>query len=245
MAPVFAQLVRRAPRAVARIERLAPALEAGMTFGFYEPPAIPGGDGIYHYSGNGIPDRLQTNAAPLIYHELVPGHHVAITRQAENDALPELRRRTFAFSAFNEGWAEYSAGLAEEAGLYDDPYDLYGWLAHQRFVAQRLVVDTGLNFHGWSLDQARAYMLANTLESEAQVASETLRYATDMPSQSLSYRMGFLKFRELREGAYHRLGEAFDLADFHEAILQQGCLPIEVLEQSLDEWVGEQLATAA
>jgi uncharacterized protein (DUF885 family) len=242
MRPIFAALIRHAPKAHARVERLAPALEAGMTFGYYEPPATPNADGIYHYSGHGIPERLQMNAASLIYHELVPGHHVAIARQTENLALPNLRRRTFAFSAFNEGWAEYSAGLAEEAGLYEDPYDLYGWLAHQRFVAQRLVVDTGLNFHGWSLEQARAYMLANTLESETQVASETLRYATDMPAQSLAYRMGFLKFRELRERARDRLGEAFDLADFHEAILEQGCLPIEVLECSLDGWADEQLA---
>ncbi|WP_337180852.1 DUF885 domain-containing protein [Sphingopyxis granuli] len=245
MAPVFAKLVRHAPKARARVERLAPALEAGMTFGYYDPPSTPGADGVYYYSGNGIPDRLQMNAAPLIYHELVPGHHVAITRQAENHLLPDLRRRTFAFTAFNEGWAEYSAGLAEEAGLYDDPYDLYGWLAHQRFVAQRLVVDTGLNFYGWSLEQARAYMLANTLESEAQVASETLRYATDLPAQSLAYRMGFLKFRELRDRARHQLGDAFDLAEFHECILEQGCLPIKVLERSLDGWADEQLAKAA
>lgn len=240
MAPVFNRLVRRAPHAHARIERLAPALEAGMTFGYYEPPAMPGADGIYYYSGKGIPDRLQLNAAPLMYHELIPGHHVAITRQGENEALPALRRRTFAFSAFNEGWAEYSAGLAEEAGLYDDPYDLYGWLAHQRFVAQRLVVDTGLNFYGWSLEQAQKYMLANTLESGEQVASELLRYSTDMPGQSLAYRMGFLKFRELRERVRGRLGAAFDLTDFHEAILEQGCLPLVVLEDVLDSWASEQ-----
>jgi len=245
MEPVFARLVRKVPRATARIQRLAPALEAGMTFGYYEPPPTPGADGIYHYSGNGIPERMQLNAAPLIFHELVPGHHVAIARQSENDALPDLRRRTFSLSAFNEGWAEYSAGLAEEAGLYEDPYDLYGWLAHQRFVAQRLVVDTGLNFHGWPLERARAYMRANTMESEAQIASETLRYATDMPGQALAYRMGFLKFREMRERVQARLGEDFDLADFHEAILDQGGLPLEVLEDALDSWDGEREPAAS
>lgn len=241
MAPVFARLIPKAPKATARVQRLAPELEAGMTFGYYEPPPTPGDDGVYHYSGNGIPDRLQLNAAPLIFHELVPGHHVHITRQGENEALPDLRRQTFASSTFNEGWAEYSAGLAEEEGLYDDPYDLYGWLAHQRFVAQRLVVDTGLNFYGWSRERAEAYMLANTLESPTQVASEILRYATDMPGQSLAYRTGFLKFRELRQTARDRLGDAFDIADFHEAILEQGCLPIAVLEASLAEWAAERL----
>lgn len=241
MAPVFATLVRKAPRSQPTVRRLAPELEAGMTFGYYEAPHSPGADGVYIYSGNGIPDRLQLNAAPLIFHELVPGHHVHITRQSENHELPAIRRQTFQFSAFNEGWAEYSAGLAEEAGLYEDPYDLYGWLSHQRFVAQRLVVDTGLNALGWSLDQAREFMAANTLESAPQIVSETLRYATDMPAQALAYRMGFLKFRELRQRARKRLGDRFDLADFHEAILEQGALPIEVLEESIDSWAEETL----
>lgn len=239
MAPVFDRIVRKPPRARAMVRRLAPELEAGMTFGFYEPPKDSGAEGTYFYSGKGIPDRLQMNAAPLIFHELVPGHHVHITRQQENDALPELRRRTFQFNAFNEGWAEYSAGLAEEEGLYDDPYDYYGWLSHQRFVAQRLVVDTGLNALGWTLDQAHAYMSANTLEKPEQVTSEILRYSTDMPAQALCYRMGFLKFRELRAKAKSTLGRKFDLADFHEAILDQGCLPLPVLAQSLDAWAEE------
>lgn len=239
MAPVFARIIRRSPRARPTVKRLAPELEAGMTFGYYEAPQDVGGQGTYFYSGNGIPDRLQLNAAPVIFHELVPGHHVHITRQQENDALPELRRRTFQFSAFNEGWAEYSAGLAEEEGLYGDPYDYYGWLSHQRFVAQRLVVDTGLNALGWTLDQAHAYMTANTLEKPEQVTSEVLRYSTDLPAQALCYRMGFLKFRELRARAQSTLGPKFDLADFHEAILDQGCLPLPVLERSLEAWADE------
>ncbi|HUB96467.1 MAG TPA: DUF885 domain-containing protein [Stellaceae bacterium] len=239
MAPVFGRIVSKPPRAKPTVKRLAPELEAGMTFGFYDPPKDVGGEGTYFYSGNGIPDRLQMNAAPVIFHELVPGHHVHITRQQENDALPELRRRTFQFSAFNEGWAEYSAGLAEEEGLYDDPYDYYGWLSHQRFVAQRLVVDTGLNSLGWTLERAHAYMSANTLEKPEQVTSEILRYSTDLPAQALCYRMGFLKFRELRAKARSALGPKFDLADFHEAILEQGCLPIPVLEQSLEAWADE------
>lgn len=239
MAPVFNRIVRKPPRAKPTVKRLAPELEAGMTFGFYDAPKDVGGEGTYFYSGKGIPDRLQMNAAPLIFHELVPGHHVHITRQQENDALPELRRRTFQFSAFNEGWAEYSAGLAEEEGLYGDPYDHYGWLSHQRFVAQRLVVDTGLNALGWTLDRAHAYMSANTLEKPEQVTSEVLRYSTDLPAQALCYRVGFLKFRELRARAKSVLGSQFDLADFHEAILDQGCLPLPVLEQSLEAWAGE------
>lgn len=242
MAPVFARIFRKAPRARASVKRLPAELEKGMTFGYYEPPKDVGADGVYFYSGNGIPDRMQVNAAALIFHELMPGHHVHISRQQEDEALPEIRRNLFVSFAFNEGWAEYASGLGDEEGLLDDPYDYYGFLSHQRFVAQRLVVDTGLNALGWTLDQAHAYMSANTLEAPEQVTSEILRYATDLPAQALCYRWGFLKFRELRAKAQERLGAKFDLADFHEAILDQGCLPIPVLEQSLAEWAEERAA---
>lgn len=245
MAPVFARMFRKAPRAKPTVKRLALELEAGMTFGYYDAPKEVGADGTYFYSGNGIPDRLQMNSGPLIFHELVPGHHVHITRQQENEALPELRRQTFMFGVFNEGWAEYASGLGNEADLFDDPYDYYGFLSHQRFVSQRLVVDTGLNALGWTLEQAHAYMSANTLEKPEQVTSEVLRYSTDMPGQALCYRWGFLKFRDLRAKAEARLGEKFDLADFHEAILDQGGLPIPVLEQSLAEWAEERAAVQA
>lgn len=242
MAPVFARIFRKAPRAKPMVKRLPVELEAGMTFGYYEPPKEVGGDGTYFYSGNGIPERMQLNAAALIFHELVPGHHVHITRQQENEALPEMRRTLFNSTAFNEGWAEYASGLGDEEGLVDDAYDHYGFLSHQRFVAQRLVVDTGLNALGWTLERAHAYMSANTLEKPEQVTSEILRYATDLPGQALCYRWGFLKFRELRAKAMAALGPKFDLADYHEAILDQGCLPIPVLELSLAEWAGERAA---
>ena len=240
MAPVFDRMFRKAPQSPAAVKRLPLALEAGMTFGYYQAPAEVGAEGVYYYSGNGIPDRMQMNAAALIFHELVPGHHVHLARQQENARLPEIRRNMPISTAFNEGWAEYASGLGEEAGLFDNPYDYYGFLSHQRFVAQRLVVDTGLNALGWTLDQAHAYMSANTLEKPDQVTSDILRYATDLPGQALCYRWGCLKFRELRAKAEAQLGPKFDLADFHEAILDQGCLPIPVLEQSLDQWARDQ-----
>jgi uncharacterized protein (DUF885 family) len=243
MAAVFPQFFRQRPRANGLLARLPREQEAAMTFGYYVPPREAGGDGTYFYSGNGIPDRLQLNRAALIFHELVPGHHVQIARQQENEGLPDIRRQLYSATAFVEGWAEYAASLAEEAGLYDDPYDLYGFLSHQRFVAQRLVVDTGLNALGWSLDEAHAYMSANTLEQPEQVTSEILRYATDMPAQALCYRMGFLKFRAVRDAARMALGPAFDLADFHEAILAQGTLPLPVLEANIADWARERAAS--
>jgi uncharacterized protein (DUF885 family) len=236
MLPRIPSLFERTPKAESDVARLAPELEAGMTYGHYRPPMYAGDKGIYYYSGFNLENRLQMNAAPLIFHELLPGHHFHIARQTELTDLPKIRREIFPFNAFNEGWAEYAASLGEEQGLYDDPYDLYGWLTHQRFVAQRLVVDTGMNALGWPLKKARAYMSANTLEGPAQVDSETLRYSTDLPGQALGYRWGFLKMRELRKRAQDNLGDRFDIRRWHEAILSQGGLPMTVLDQSLAEW---------
>ena len=114
-------------------------------------------------------------------------------------------------------------------GLYDDAYDLYGRLVHERFVSQRLVVDTGMNALGWTLERARAYMRKHTLEGEAQVASETLRYSTDMPGQALAYRLGYLAFMQLREDTRQRLGPRFDIRALHEAMLGEGALPLAAL----------------
>lgn len=236
MEALLPALIQQQPRARPTLCRLPPSLEVGMTFGYYDPPTAARDFGIYYYSGYGLEDRLQMNAASLMFHELIPGHHVQLARQFENTRLPDIRRHTLLFSSFTEGWAEYSAGLGEEFDAYSDPYDLYGWLAHQRFTAQRLVVDTGLNWRGWSLSQAREYMAANTLEAAPQIASETIRYSTDLPGQALSYRMGFQKFRALRKEAEQRLGRQFDLTEFHEAILSEGSLPPAVLQSSLTEW---------
>jgi len=224
------------PSAPHEVERLDPALEAGMSFGYYQTPTSAHPVGSYCYNGSGLDSRSQVNAAALIFHELVPGHHFHLARQAENDHLPEIRRQNIDNTAFNEGWAEYASGLAQEMGLYDDPYDWYGRLTQERFAAQRLVVDTGLNALGWPLAKARAFMKANTLESDTQIATETLRYSTDIPAQALTYGLGFLKFRSLRQKVEEALGRRFDIRAFHEAVLAPGALPFPVLEQLLGEF---------
>jgi uncharacterized protein (DUF885 family) len=232
------------PQAPYEVRRLDPALEAGMTYGFYEPPTPERPIGVYFYNGSGLATRSQLAAAALIYHELVPGHHFHIARQNENEALPELRRKGMNYSAYNEGWAEYASGLVREIGLYDDPYDLYGRLANERFLAQRLVIDTGMNVLGWSLEQGRQYMRANTLEGDAQIASETLRYSTDLPGQALAYRLGYLKMKELRARAERALGPAFALPAFHEAILGPGALPLAVLDRHIDHCIASAKAAS-
>lgn len=232
--PELGRLFSVVPRAPYDVARLDPELEAGLTYGYYEPPTDATPVGRYRYNGSGLDTRSQLSAAAIIYHELVPGHHFQIARQKENTALPELRRDALSFVAFVEGWAEYAAGLAAETGMYADPYDRYGWLVHQRFVSQRLVVDTGMNALGWPLGRARAYMAEMTFESPAQVATETLRYATDLPGQALGYRLGFLKLRELRDHARRVLGERFDIRDYHELVLAPGALPLSVVEEHLE-----------
>jgi uncharacterized protein (DUF885 family) len=236
MRPLVGKYFRRQPAAGYDVKRLDPAAEVGMSYGFYEAPTAANPLGLYRYNGSGLETRMQLTAPSLIYHELVPGHHFHVARQAENEQLPEVRRQSLDISVFNEGWAEYAAGLAGEMGLYDDPHDAYGRLVQERFTAQRLVTDTGLNALGWPLERARAYMARYTLESPTQIGTETLRYSTDIPAQALAYRVGYLKFTELRERARGTLGARFDVRDFHEAILQEGALPLRVLESHLTRW---------
>lgn len=229
------------PKAPYGVERLPAHMEAGMTYGYYQPPTPDNPAGRYMYNGSQLDQRSMLTAATLIFHELAPGHHFHLARQAEDEALPDVRREAMDIGAFNEGWAEYAAGLGWEMRLYDDPYDRYGRLVHERFTAQRLVVDTGLNLLGWSLEQARAYMSANTTESDVQVTTETLRYSTDLPGQALAYRMGFLELQRMRADAQQRLADRFDVRAYHEAVLGQGALPFPVLEAHLRHWADGQV----
>lgn len=225
------------PEAPYGTERLAPEAEAGMTYGYYEPPTTTKPRGTYYWNGTNLDSKSLLTYAALIFHELAPGHHFHLARQAENEALPDIRRYGAELGAFNEGWAEYAAGLGWEMGLYDEPLDGYGRLVHERFTAQRLVVDTGLNLYGWTRDQAAAYMKANTTESDAQVASEVVRYGTDLPGQALAYRAGFVELTRLRHKAEQALGARFDVRAYHEEVLGPGALPFPVIDGHLERWV--------
>ncbi|WP_409179508.1 DUF885 domain-containing protein [Amycolatopsis sp. VS8301801F10] len=232
------------PKAPHTVERLDPELEAGLSYGYYEPPGPANPAGRYRYNGSGLDSRAQINAATLIFHELVPGHHFHLARQEEDTALHPIRGKLAPelLGAYTEGWAEYAASLGMEMGLYADPWDRYGHYAHQRLTAQRLVVDTGLNVFGWSLEKAEAYLAATTLESPSQIHTETLRYSTDMPGQALGYRLGFLKFWELREQAARTLGPAFDVRAFHEVVLGPGALPLAAVSENTADFVAEHTA---
>jgi uncharacterized protein (DUF885 family) len=232
--PLLPKLFHGLPASPYAVQRLDAAMEAAITFGYYEAPRRPGEPGTYFFNAGELGTRLQLNVAPLTYHELAPGHHFHFARQMEMTALHPLRRNAFGYTVFNEGWAEYAAALADEQGLFDDPYDLYGLLSLQRFGALRLVVDSGCNALGWTLDQARAFMRQHSLGGEAEVASESLRYSTDMPAQALAYRWGFLQFMAARDDARARQGAGFDLRDFHQAALGAGALPLPAWRTHLE-----------
>ena len=234
--PLISQWFSVLPQAPYGVARLAPEAEAGLTYGYYEPPTSAEPVGRYRWNGSNLDAKSLLTYATLIFHELAPGHHFHLARQGENEALPDVRREA-SIGAFNEGWAEYAAGLGWEMGLYDDPLDGYGRLVHERFTAQRLVLDTGLNLLGWSLEEGAAYMKANTTESDGQIATEVLRYATDLPAQALAYRAGFVELNRLRSKTESALGDRFDIREFHEHVLGPGALPFPVIEGHLDRWV--------
>jgi uncharacterized protein (DUF885 family) len=238
--PLVAKYFLRIPKAPYGVKRLDAVLEGStFTFGMYDVPTTVEPMGFYRFNGSKLSERPQINAAALIYHELVPGHHFHINLQRENESLPAFRRLND-HTAYVEGWGEYASDLASEMGLYSDPYDEYGRLGMDIFLSSRLVVDTGMNLLGWPRAKAIEYMLAHDLESETQITSETLRYSAAMPAQALAYKMGSAKIRELRQRAEKALGPRFDIRRFHDAVLGSGSMPLTVLEKHIEWWIGEE-----
>ena len=174
----------------------------------------------------------------LTLHEAVPGHHHQIALQQELDIHPLRANGTF-FTAFVEGWGLYSERLGIEMGLYDTPAKQMGRLSYEMWRAARLVVDTGMHSKGWSKQQAVDFMLDNTALSAANIDAEVNRYIT-WPGQALAYKIGELKIRELRERAETELGSNFDLRAFHDAVLENGAVPLDVLDAHVSRWIAAQ-----
>lgn len=216
------------PKAPYGLQRLDSAFEGAQTFGYYDPPSVHEPRGLYHYNASQLDQRSMVEATAIGLHELIPGHHLQIALQFENVALPAFRRNAFP-TAYNEGWGTYASALGEEMGAYADDHERYGRLSMDLFMAVRLVVDTGMNHLGWSREQAMAYMREHLTLSEAQIASETLRYAADMPGQALAYRIGYEEIARLRAQAERAAGPAFDVREFHRCVLEEGAMPLSVL----------------
>lgn len=228
------------PRAPYGVKRLDPAAEPGMTYGYYQQPNAADTKGYYRYNGSGLERRTLVVAQHLIYHELIPGHHFQVALEQQRSGAHPLRA-FMGSTVYVEGWAEYAAGLAEEMDLYE-PYDRYGHLMMRSFVATRLVVDTGLNSLGWTLDQAREALRTGTLEGEAQIQSELLRYSTDIPGQALTYYLGYDRIQAWRERAQRALGDRFELRAFNDTVLAAGPVPLNVLESHINWFIDQQRA---
>ncbi|MFC6999652.1 DUF885 domain-containing protein [Rufibacter roseus] len=174
----------------------------------------------------------------LFLHEAIPGHHYQISLQQENEALPKFRRFSW-YGAYGEGWALYAESLGKELGLYTDPYQYMGALGDEMHRAVRLVVDVGMHTKGMTREEAIQYMLSNMAISEEGAIAEIERYMA-IPGQALSYKIGQLKIKELREKYQKKLGDQFKLASFHEEFLKDGTMPLRVVEKKMDNWADQQ-----
>lgn len=185
-----------------------------------------------------IPNASRYNvfdSESLFLHEAIPGHHYQISLTQENESLPKFRK-TLWYSGYGEGWALYTESLGKELGLFTDPYQYFGMLSAEIHRAIRLVVDTGLHSKGWTREQAIEYSLANEAEPEDGIIREIERYMAN-PGQALAYKIGQLKIRELRSMAEKELGDQFDIAQFHNQVLETGCVPLALLEAKILNWV--------
>lgn len=235
-------LFGKIPVAPYGVKRLEPELEGSMTFGYYQVPTSTDPKGYYKYNGANLAKRSLLGVGSLISHELVPGHHFQLNLQSENTSLPQWRREGIGYTAFVEGWGEYSSALAGELGMYENSDDLAGRILFDMFLTSRLVVDTGMNGLGWSRKKAMDYLRANTDRSDSEIETETLRYSCDIPAQALAYKMGSRKIWELRDKAQKALGTRFDIRRFHDALLGSGAMPLDILEKHVDWFIAQEKA---
>lgn len=238
MKPQVDKLFDKQPKTPFEVRRTEAFREASAS-AEYNPGSVDGTrPGIFYVP---IPDVKKYNMysdEDLFLHEAIPGHHFQISLTQENEALPKFRK-TLWYSAYGEGWALYTESLGEELGLYKDPYQYFGMLGAEMHRAIRLVVDTGLHSKDWTREQAIQYSLNNEAESEASITSEIERYMA-MPGQALSYKIGQLKIRELRAKAESELGDKFDIKEFHNQVLETGCVPLALLEDKINGWITSQ-----
>ncbi|MGH8080080.1 MAG: DUF885 domain-containing protein [Lysobacter sp.] len=231
--PELFSLTPKAPFEIRPVEAFRAQSAAG---GSYMRPSEDGSrPGIFYVNTYDLPTRKTWDAEDLYLHEAIPGHHFQLALQQELTGLPKFRRFG-GETAFSEGWGLYAESLGKDLGVYQGPYDYFGYLQNELWRAIRLVVDTGLHSKGWTREQVIAYMLANSAESETQSTAEAERYMA-IPGQALAYKIGELKIMELRKRAQQALGPRFDIREFHAEVLKDGSVPLEILERKIDRWI--------
>jgi uncharacterized protein (DUF885 family) len=236
-------LFGRLPRLPYGIREIPAEIAPGTTTAYYDAGAPEAGlAGIYYVNTSKLDQRPLWEIPALSLHEAVPGHHHQIALQQELD-LPEFRKHVASFTAFVEGWGLYAERLGIEMGIYDTPEKQMGRLSYEMWRACRLVVDTGMHARGWSKQQAIEFMRANTALTDANIEAEVNRYIS-WPGQALAYKLGELKIRELRARAEATLGARFDLRAFHDAVLGNGAVPLDVLEAAIEAWIAAPEAVA-
>jgi uncharacterized protein (DUF885 family) len=237
--PGLIKLFGRLPRLPYGVTTIPSFMAKSQTTAYYEGGSLEAGrPGYFFVNTYDLKSRPKWEMEALSLHEAVPGHHLQIALAQELEGLPEFRRYG-GYTAFVEGWGLYSEGLGPELGMYQDPYSKFGQLTYEMWRAVRLVIDTGIHALGWTREQALQFFKDNAPKAEQDITVEVDRYIA-WPGQALAYKIGQLKFRELRDSAVAALGPRFDIRAFHDEVLRNGGLPMDLLEQDVREWIGKQ-----
>ncbi|MGH8496318.1 MAG: DUF885 domain-containing protein [Gammaproteobacteria bacterium] len=236
--PELIKLFGHLPRLPYGVVPVPAYAEKSQTTAYYQGGSIEAGrPGEFFANTYALETRPKWEMEALTLHEAVPGHHLQISIQQELEGLPWFRRFG-GFTAYVEGWGLYAESLGDEMGFYGDPYSRFGQLTYEMWRAIRLVVDTGIHSLGWSRQQAIDFFMENSAKTEHDIVVEIDRYIVS-PGQALAYKIGELKFKELRERAKNELGESFDVRAFHDEVLGSGALPLDVLETRITDWIAE------
>jgi len=231
------------PKAKLEVKRVPEFKQQTSAGAYYEGAALDGSrPGVFYANLYDVKATPKFGMRTLAYHEGIPGHHFQIGVAQELKGLPTFRT-LIPFTAYIEGWALYAERVAAELGFEKNPYDQLGGLRAELFRAARLVVDTGLHDQRWTREQAIRYLRQTTGMAVSDVTAEVERYIV-MPGQACAYKVGMLKILELRERARQQLGPKFDLRDFHDVVLKNGALPLEILEQVVNEYIASKKAGA-